>query len=114
MILPKLPNVTIMPAEKKVKKEKKEREWKCPKCLVIFPDHVALRQHILEIHSMGKLSLTQVPRDTTQSLERIVKPKGLTRFLLNPPHTTFFLVLNERYDKNKTFILQCYGTDFVP
>ena len=42
-----------------------KKEWKCPnpKCQLlnlVFPDHVALRQHILETHKIGKLSLSQV------------------------------------------------------
>ena len=43
-----------------VKKAKEEKQWKCPKCLITFPDHVGLRQHILEFHKIAKLSLTQV------------------------------------------------------
>ena len=32
-----------------------------------------------------------------------------------PPATRkLFLVLNERYDQNKTFLLWCYGIDFAP
>ena len=41
-------------------KVKKEKKWKCPKCSIIFPDHVGLRQHILETHKLEKLSLSQV------------------------------------------------------
>ena len=41
-------------------KVKKEKKWKCPKCSIIFPDHVGLRQHILEAHKLEKLSLSQV------------------------------------------------------
>ena len=36
--------------------------------------------------------------------------QGLTRF--TPTPTLTFLVSSERYGKNKTFLLQCYGSDF--
>ena len=31
-----------------------------------------------------------------------------------PTHSQLFLVSNERYGKNKTFLLRCYGIDFAP
>ena len=55
-----------------VKKAKEEKQWKCPKCLITFPDHVGLRQHILEFHKIAKLSLTQVSHFDTFS--RTFKP----------------------------------------
>ena len=32
----------------------------------------------------------------------------------HPPTRKLFLVSNERYGQNKTFLLQCYGIDFAP
>ena len=38
-----------------------------------------------------------------------------TKVTFHPPvHQKTFLVSNERYGRNKTFLLRCYGIDFAP